>query len=33
MKILVDTHAFLWWITHDPRLSTYAREIISDGQK
>jgi PIN domain nuclease of toxin-antitoxin system len=31
MKILLDTHAFLWWITEDPRLSVRAREVISDG--
>lgn len=31
MKILLDTHAFLWWITDDPRLSLRAREIIADG--
>ena len=31
MKILLDTHAFLWWIADDPQLSLRAREIISDG--
>ena len=31
MKMLVDTHAFLWWITDDPRLSLRAREIFADG--
>jgi len=31
MKVLVDTHAFLWWITDDPRLSLRAREIFTDG--
>ncbi|NVM20682.1 MAG: type II toxin-antitoxin system VapC family toxin [Desulfobacterales bacterium] len=31
MKALLDTHAFLWWITDDPRLSPRAREIIGDG--
>ena len=29
MKLLLDTHAFLWWITDDPQLSTKARELIS----
>ena len=29
MKILLDTHAFLWWITDDPRLSDLARKLIS----
>ena len=31
MKVLLDTHAFLWWITDDPRLSRHARDIIGDG--
>ena len=32
MKALLDTHAFLWWISDDPRLSGRAREIIADGR-
>lgn len=32
MRALLDTHAFLWWITDDPRLSRRAREIIADGR-
>ncbi|MBM4307834.1 MAG: type II toxin-antitoxin system VapC family toxin [Deltaproteobacteria bacterium] len=31
MKVLLDTHIFLWWITEDPRLSSKASEIIRDG--
>jgi PIN domain nuclease of toxin-antitoxin system len=31
MKLLLDTHAFLWWITDDLHLSTKARELIADG--
>jgi len=31
MKLLLDTHIFLWWITDDPRLSKKARELIGDG--
>ena len=31
MKVLLDTHVFLWWITDDPRLSPRARGIIADG--
>ena len=31
MKVLLDTHAFLWWITDDPRLPSRARQIISDN--
>jgi len=29
MNFLLDTHAFLWWINDDSRLSLPAREIIS----
>ena len=32
MKALLDTHAFLWWISDDPRLSEKAKEIIADGR-
>jgi len=32
MKVLIDTHTFLWWNTEDPLLSARAREIIADGQ-
>lgn len=32
MKALLDTHAFLWWVTDDSRLSERAREIIGDGR-
>ena len=28
MRILLDTHVFLWWIADDHRLSSKAREII-----
>lgn len=31
MKVLLDTHTFLWWITDDNRLSSSAREIITSG--
>ena len=31
MRALLDTHAFLWWITDNPQLSSRVREIISDG--
>lgn len=30
MRILLDTHAFLWWISDSPRLSDVARDIIAD---
>lgn len=32
MRVLLDTHAFLWWITDDPRLSHRARAIIADDE-
>ncbi len=32
MRALLDTHAFLWWISDDRRLSDRAREIIGDGR-
>lgn len=32
MKVLLDTHSFLWWVTDDPRLSPRAREIIGNGE-
>ena len=28
MKVLLDTHALLWWVTDDPRLSDAARNAI-----
>jgi PIN domain nuclease of toxin-antitoxin system len=30
MRLLLDTHAFLWFILNDPHLSTTARILISD---
>jgi PIN domain nuclease of toxin-antitoxin system len=30
VRALLDTHAFLWWITDDPRLSPRAREVLHD---
>lgn len=30
MKFLLDTHALLWWLFDDPKLSAIARERISD---
>ena len=30
MRILLDTHAFLWWIADDPALSRRARAAIAD---
>ena len=30
MKLLLDTHAFLWFVTTDPKLSNNAISLISD---
>ena len=30
MKILVDTRAFFWWLTGDPKLSSRARDLLED---
>lgn len=32
MRLLLDTHALLWWLTDDPRLSSTARNRIRDPQ-
>ena len=31
MKVLLDTHSWLWWITDSPRLGEHARRLIEDG--
>lgn len=31
MRILLDTHTFLWFVSDDPRLSPRARELMQDG--
>jgi len=31
VRVLLDTHTFLWWISNDTRLSSRAREVISNG--
>lgn len=31
MRLLLDTHAFLWWIGADDRLSPRAAALIGDG--
>lgn len=30
MRLLIDTHALLWWWTDDPQLSTTARSAVAD---
>ncbi len=32
MRVLLDTHSFLWWIMDDARLSLQARSILRDGR-
>ena len=32
MKVLLDTHTFLWWNMGGEQLSPRAREIIADGR-
>ena len=31
MRALLDTHAFLWWVTDDPQLSSTSRSIIANS--
>lgn len=30
MRLLLDTHAFLWFILNDPKLSAHAETLITD---
>ena len=30
MRVLLDTHAFLWWIEDSPHLSANAHRVIAD---
>ncbi len=30
MRVLLDTHALLWWLSDDPALSRTARQIIAE---
>lgn len=30
MRYLLDTHALLWWLFDEPKLSAAAREILAD---
>lgn len=30
MRLLLDTHALLWWLSDDAQLGPYARDLISD---
>ena len=33
MKLLLDTHALLWWLADDARLSKPARSAIADPER
>jgi PIN domain nuclease of toxin-antitoxin system len=30
LKLLLDSHAFLWWLAEDPKLSAGARQAVAD---
>jgi PIN domain nuclease of toxin-antitoxin system len=30
MKVLLDTHAFLWWLFDDSRLTSRVKELLED---
>ncbi len=32
MRVLLDTHTFLWWVMDDARLSLQARAVLRDGR-
>lgn len=32
MRLILDTHAFLWWITDDAQLSARARDVIKNSE-
>lgn len=32
VKVLLDTHALLWWLFDDPQLSRPARDAIKDAE-
>ena len=31
MRLLLDTHALLWWLNDDDKLGVQARRVISDS--
>ena len=32
MKLLLDTHVMLWWLTDNPRLGPRTRAVIAEGR-
>jgi PIN domain nuclease of toxin-antitoxin system len=33
VRLLLDTHALLWWFSEDPRLSAQARDAVSSAEE
>jgi len=33
VRLLLDTHSFLWWVFADPKLSRQARKAIADDEQ
>ena len=33
MRTLLDTHAWIWWVNGDPRLSSKAKTAIANAQR
>ena len=33
MRLLLDTHAFIWWSVADPRLSAEVREAVREADQ
>jgi len=31
VRLLLDTHALIWWLEDSPELSSQARDLIADG--
>lgn len=32
MRLLLDTHALLWWLNDDYKLENHARRLIADAE-
>ncbi|CVI63049.1 conserved hypothetical protein [Agrobacterium deltaense NCPPB 1641] len=32
MRLLLDTHALLWWLNDDEKLGSHARSLIGDPE-
>jgi PIN domain nuclease of toxin-antitoxin system len=33
VRLLLDTHVWLWWMTHPERLAKHVYDVISDAQE